>query len=289
MVILPSIVGHNLPVSLILAATPIGNLDDASPRLRAALATADIIAAEDTRKALNLISALGIDIRGQVISHFDANEQSRIPQLLAALQENKSVVVISDAGMPTVSDPGFRIVQAASEAGISVTVIPGPSAVTTALAISGLPTDRFTFEGFLSRKAGERKEQITALMNEPRTMVFFESGQRVADTMADMIAIFGTDRKVAMCRELTKTYEEITRGTLTDVAVRCASEVLGEVTLVVAGAQQQSAQDVDVEAVARDLLSRGMSGKTVVAHLSDVVGMPKREAFDLVVRLKPEK
>jgi 16S rRNA (cytidine1402-2'-O)-methyltransferase len=289
MVILPLIVGHNLPVSLILAATPIGNLDDASPRLRAALANADVIAAEDTRKALNLISALGIEIRGQVISHFDANEQSRIPQLLAALQENKTVVVISDAGMPTVSDPGFRIVQAASEAGIAVTVIPGPSAVTTALAVSGLPTDRFTFEGFLSRKAGERKDQITTLMNEARTMVFFESGQRIADTIADMISIFGPERKVAMCRELTKTYEEITRGTLTDVAVRCTSDVLGEVTLVVAGVDQQTSEDVDVEAIARDLLSRGMSGKTVVAHLTDVVGMPKREAFDLVVRLKPEK
>ena len=273
---------------LVLAATPIGNISDASPRLRELLATADVIAAEDTRKAMNLMGALGIEHHGLVLSHFDANEVGRIPQLIDMLKAGKTVVVISDAGMPTVSDPGFRIVQAAVDSGISVTAAPGPSAVTTALALSGLPTDRFSFEGFLPRKAGERQQTLQQLISEVRTMVFFESGQRIADTIADMAQVFGNDRKAALCRELTKTHEEVIRGSLAELQKRLEQEILGEITLVVAGGDF-SEQEFDVESLAADLLSRGMSSKTVVGHLVDKIGMGKREAFNLVVRLKPDK
>ena len=274
---------------LVLAATPIGNIDDASPRLRHLLETADVIAAEDTRKAMHLIHALGITSHGTVISHFDANEAGRVPQLLELLRAGKTVAVISDAGMPTVSDPGFRIVHAAAAEGIAVTVVPGPSAVTTALALSGLPTDRFTFEGFLPRKSGERQAHLQQLLGETRTMVFFESGHRIQETLADMALVLGNDRPAALCRELTKTYEEVVRGTLAELVTRCESEVLGEITLVVSGAVQTLDSAGDAEAIATDLLAGGMQGKTVVAHLMANLGLSKRDAFDLVVRLKPEK
>jgi 16S rRNA (cytidine1402-2'-O)-methyltransferase len=272
---------------LVLAATPIGNLADASPRLCELLATADVIAAEDTRKAFNLMSGLGISSHAQVLSHFEANEAGRLPQLLSLLHDGKTVAVISDAGMPTVSDPGFRLVSAAAEAGIDITVVPGPSAVTTALALSGLPTDRFTFEGFLARKSGERTSQLQELLTEKRTMVFFESGHRIQETIDDMAKVFGAERRAAICRELTKTYEEVIRGTLQELAIRCETELLGEITVVVAGSSVDA--ELNAEELAADLLARGMVGKSVVAHLVSNLGMSKRDAFDLVVRLKPEK
>src|SRR5436190_14538327 len=205
-------------MTLVLAATPIGRIDDASPRLADELATADVIAAEDTRRLRRLASDLGVAISGRVVSYFEGNEQQRLETLLEAMRDGLRVVLVTDAGMPSVSDPGYRLVAAAVEAGVDVTVVPGPSAVLAALAVSGLPVDRFCFEGFLPRKAGERSRRLADLADEPRTMVFFEAPHRTAAALTAMAETFGEARPGAVCRELTKTHEEVVRGGLAELA-----------------------------------------------------------------------
>jgi len=222
---------------LILAAVPIGQADDASPRLRASLATAGVIAAEDTRRVRRLAASLGVELSARIVSYYDAVESRRTQTLLAELQSGQDVLLVTDAGMPGISDPGYRLVAAAAAAGVKVTALPGPSAVTTALAVSGLPTDRFCFEGFPPRKAGERGRRFTELAADARTQVFFESPRRLGLTLSELAASHGEERQAVVCRELTKTYEEILRGTLGELAEGAAkSEVRGEITLVVAGA-----------------------------------------------------
>ncbi|MGH8969889.1 MAG: 16S rRNA (cytidine(1402)-2'-O)-methyltransferase, partial [Actinomycetes bacterium] len=228
---------------LVLAGTPIGDPADASPRLARELAAADVVAAEDTRRLRRLTAALGVEVAGRVVSYHDANEASRTEQLLAALGSGQRVVLVTDAGMPSVSDPGYRLVAAAVDAGVPVTAVPGPSAVLTALVVSGLPVDRFCFEGFLPRKAGEREGRLRSLAREPRTMVFFEAPHRVAAALAAMAAAFGPDRPAAVCRELTKTYEQVRRGGLGELAAWAGDGVRGEVTVVVAGAAPTPAAD----------------------------------------------
>ena len=224
-------------MTLVLAGTPIGRPDDASSRLAAELSDADIIAAEDTRRLRRLAGELGVTIQASVVSYFDGNERERTPALLEALAEGQRVVLVTDAGMPSVSDPGYRLVAAAVEAGVDVTAVPGPSAVLTALAVSGLPADRFCFEGFLPRKAGERARRLEQLGDEERTMVFFEAPRRTGAALAAMAAAWGTDlRRAAVCRGAsTKTYEEVRRGSLGELAAWAVAEVRGEITIVVAG------------------------------------------------------
>lgn len=252
---------------LVLAGTPIGNLADASPALRDALATADVIAAEDTRRLRNLLAALGISTAARVVSYFDGNEAARAQSLLGDLQQGRSVVVVTDAGMPTVSDPGYRLVAAAIEQGIAVSVVPGPSAVLVALALSGLPTDRFCFEGFLPRKAGERRRRLAGLAGEERTMVFFEAPHRLSDFLADAAGALGDGRRAAVSRELTKTYEETRRGTLAELAVWAADGVRGEITVVVAGAAPTV---LDLPSAVADALARIAAGEPLSVAVSAV-------------------
>ncbi len=221
---------------LTLAAVPIGRADDASPRLAAELARATIIAAEDTRRVRWLASSLDITLRARIVSYYDAVETRRAAELLQTLQAGQDVLLVTDAGTPGISDPGYRLVAAAAAAGIRVTALPGPSAVTTALAVSGLPTDRFSFEGFPPRRAGERQRRFAELAEDRRTQVYFESARRLAATLTELAASHGEDRQAVVCRELTKTHEEIVRGTLADLAGWAGSgPVRGEITLVVAG------------------------------------------------------
>ena len=235
--------------TLTLAAAPIGQPGDASGRLTRALAAAGLIAAEDTRRLRRLAGSLGVRLSGRVVSYYDDVEARRTPELLAELTSGQDVLLITDAGMPGVSDPGYRLVAAAAEAGVRVTVLPGPSAVTTALVISGLPSDRFAFEGFPPRKAGERARRFAELATERRTLVFFESPRRTGATLAELAAAFGADRRAAVCRELTKTHEEVLRGTLGELAGETRDGVLGEVTLVVAGAPPAAGMATLPEAV----------------------------------------
>ncbi|MEY2634400.1 MAG: hypothetical protein RIS75_340 [Actinomycetota bacterium] len=293
MVIVPYGMQHNVAVTtsasgrLILAATPIGNIADASQRLKDVLATADIIAAEDTRKALNLIKALGVTTSGKLISYFDAVENDRVPQILTALESGQTVVVISDAGMPTVSDPGYRIAHAAAAVGHTITALPGPSAVTTALALSGLATDRFCFEGFLSRKAGERDSQLSELASERRTMVFFEAPHRIGATTAAMAKAFGAERPAALCREISKTYEEVIRGSIGDIAKRCESEVLGEITVVVQGSLATAeVSDEELIAAVNSLMEQGSDRKAAIADVAARHAIAKRRVFDVMVAAK---
>jgi len=232
---------------LVLAATPIGDVDDASPRLRRLLAEADVIAAEDTRRLRALVARMDVQPTGRLLSYHEHNEAGRAEELLDVVRGGGTVLLVTDAGMPTISDPGFRVVVAAVAAGIAVTAVPGPSAVLTALAVSGLPTDRFCFEGFPSRRAGERARQFAGLANEPRTMVFFEAPHRLAETLAAMAAAWGADRPAAVCRELTKTYEEVVRGPLAElVAWSGSGPVRGEITVVVAGAAARDVPSIGV-------------------------------------------
>jgi 16S rRNA (cytidine1402-2'-O)-methyltransferase len=228
---------HTSAGVLTLAAVPIGRDEDASPRLRAELAQAEVIAAEDTRRVRTLASRLGVELHARIVSYYDAVETRRTPGLLADLTEGRNVLLVTDAGMPGISDPGYRLVTAAAEAGVRVTALPGPSAVTTALAVSGLPTDRFSFEGFPPRKQGERSRRFAELAEDTRTQVFFESPRRLAVTLGELEQSHGEDRQAVVCRELTKTHEEILRGTLRELAQWAAdsSAVRGEITLVVAG------------------------------------------------------
>jgi 16S rRNA (cytidine1402-2'-O)-methyltransferase len=273
---------------LVLAGAPIGRADDASPRLAAALATADVVAAEDTRRLHRLCADLGIALTGRVVSYFEGNEAQRTASLLDALQAGERVVVVTDAGMPTVSDPGYRLVVAAVERGLPVTCVPGPSAVTTALAVSGLPTDRFCFEGFLPRKAGERRARLTELQAERRTCVLFEAPHRLADALADMAEVLGPERRAVVCRELTKTYEEVVRGTLPELVAWAAAGVRGEVTLVLEGAPEPTVERTPAELVrlvgVRE--AAGLTRKEALAAVAAETGLPKGAVYDAVVAAK---
>jgi 16S rRNA (cytidine1402-2'-O)-methyltransferase len=263
---------------IILAATPIGNLGDASRRLVEALEQATIIAAEDTRTTQRLLAALGVTNRPRLIALHDHNEKDRAPELVE-LARTQDVLVLSDAGMPTVSDPGYGVVAAAASAGVEVTAIPGPSAVVTALAVSGLPTDRFTFEGFVARKHGERMGALRLLAAEPRTMVFFEAPSRVAATLADMAAAFGADRRGAVCRELTKLHEQVVRGTLAELATWADGGVRGEVVLVVEGGAAREVPFADAVAQVRALVSEGVRRKDAAAEVAGLTSHSSRELY----------
>jgi len=272
---------------LVLAATPIGQAGDAPPRLAAELSGADVVAAEDTRRLKRLTSDLGITLTGRVVSYFEGNESARTPVLLAALLAGERVVLVTDAGMPSVSDPGYRLVVAAVEHGIHVTAVPGPSAVLTALAVSGLPVDRFCFEGFLPRKAGERSRRLAGLAREERTMVFFEAPHRTEAALAAMAEAFGGERSGAVCRELTKTHEEVRRGPLDDLVAWAADGVRGEVTIVVAGAPARAEVGTDPESLRAAVAEEEAAGATRKEAIADVArraGVPKREVYDLVHR-----
>lgn len=276
---------------LILLGMPIGNTSDASPHLVQVLSQADLIAAEDTRRYFRIAADLGVVKKAKVVSYHDATESDRVTELLAALERGENVVLLTDAGMPTISDPGYRIVVAAINAGYRVTTVPGPSAVTAALAVSGLPTDRFCFEGFLSRKAGERKSQLTELGDERRTMVFFEAPHRLQATLQDMQEIFGADRKGAICRELTKTYEEVVRGDLAELSNWATNEVLGEVTLVIAGCGDapkldlaNPADQVRILALVAAHPLAATDRKSAIAAVAKQLNLAKREVYDLVAK-----
>jgi 16S rRNA (cytidine1402-2'-O)-methyltransferase len=283
--------------TLTVAAAPLGEPADASPRLAGALAAAQLIAAEDTRRALRLARELGVKITGRLVSYYNAVEQDRVAELLSALAAGTDVLLIADAGMPGVSDPGYRLVGAAADAGICVTVLPGPSAVTAALAVSGLPTDRFCFEGFPPRGSGARERRFAELAAEPRTMVFFESRRRVAVTLAELAAAFGPDRPAVACRELTKTHEEIARGTLTELTAWAERGVLGEITLVVGGAAARARQHpgetgwaASVAAAVAEVSARqaaGMPRKLAIAAVAAESGLPKRAVYNAVVAAVP--
>jgi 16S rRNA (cytidine1402-2'-O)-methyltransferase len=273
------------PGTLVLAATPIGRAADASLRLADELRSADLIAAEDTRRLRRLLRDLDVETDARVVSYFDGNEGHRVPALLDALRAGNRVVVVTDAGMPSVSDPGYRLVSAAVVAGIHVTAVPGPSAVVTALAVSGLPTDRFTFEGFLPRKAGERTRRLADLSNEQRTMVFFEAPHRTHTALVAMAEVFGFDRPAVVCRELTKTHEEVRRGSL-DMLVDWARDgVRGEVTIVVAGAGAAptiSQEPTALVAAVADRVAAGQGRKQAIAEVARSAGVPRREVYNLV-------
>ena len=270
---------------LVLAATPIGQAADAPPRLAAELAGADVIAAEDTRRLSRLATELGVDVKGRVTSYFDGNEAARTPGLVERLVAGDRVVLVTDAGMPSVSDPGYRLVVAAVDAGIVVTAVPGPSAVLTALAVSGLPVDRFCFEGFLPRKSGERARRLAGLADEERTLVFFEAPHRTAAALAALAEAFGADRPAAVCRELTKTHEEVRRGPLGDLVGWAEGGVRGEVTIVVSGATAGAgvAQDADSlrDAVAAEE-EAGEPRKDAIRLVAARAGVPKRRVYDAV-------
>lgn len=249
------------------------------------LAEVDVVAAEDTRRLKRLTSELGIVVTGRVTSFFEGNERQRTDELVAALLEGQTVAVVTDAGMPSVSDPGYRLVAAAIEAGIQVTAVPGPSAVLTALALSGLPVDRFTFEGFLPRKSGERAKRFAELAREQRTMIFFEAPHRLAASLKDMADGFGADRRTAVCRELTKTYEEVKRGTAGELAEWAAEGVRGEITIVVAGADP-SARELGPEELAAEVATDEEAGtprKQAIADVAKRFGVPKRTVYDAVL------
>lgn len=271
-----------------MAGAPIGNLGDVSHRLTEELSRADVIAAEDTRRSRRLLDRLGIDGAGRwIVSYFEGNEAVRTPRLVENLtQDGARVVLITDAGMPSISDPGYRLVQAAVAAGVLVTAVPGPSAVLVAVGLSGLPSDRFCFEGFLPRRPAERRKRLTALATEPRTQVFFESPHRTADALADLAAIFGAGRHAAVCRELTKLHEEVRRATLGDLHDWATRGVRGEVTLVVGGASGEAGTEQvdDRQAVAladvAELTDGGMRLKPAVTFVARRHGVAKNTLYE---------
>lgn len=275
--------------TLVLAGTPIGDISDAPPRLAEELAGADVIAAEDTRRLRRLTQALGVTPQGRVVSYFEGNESARTPELVEELTGGARVLLVTDAGMPSVSDPGYRLVAAAVERDVEVTAVPGPSAVLTALALSGLPVDRFCFEGFLPRKAGERLARLREVADERRTLVYFEAPHRLDDTLAAMAEVFGAQRRAAVCRELTKTYEEVRRGPLAELAAWAAEGVRGEITVVVEGAPEKGAEEVDAAELVRRVRVREEAGerrKEAIAAVAVEAGLPKRQVFDAVVASK---
>jgi len=267
---------------LILAATPIGNLADASPRLVEALVQSKFIAAEDTRSLLKLANSLGVKLNARLFSLHEHNEGDRLRQILEIAQD-ETVLVVSDAGMPTVSDPGFLLVRAAVEAKIEVTVIPGPSAVLSALAVSGLPTDRFTFEGFLPRKQGDRRKMFASLAREPRTMVFFESPHRILESLEDAVLELGADRAATVSRELTKKFEHTERGTLAQLVEWAKGEPKGEMVMVIAGAKVAEVQIEDLVEQVLALLGDGAKLKEAVAEIASAAGASKSDLYQLVL------
>nr|WP_145490761.1 MULTISPECIES: 16S rRNA (cytidine(1402)-2'-O)-methyltransferase [Streptomyces] len=275
--------------TLVLAGTPIGDIADAPPRLVKELETADVIAAEDTRRLRRLTQALGVTPGGRVLSYFEGNESARTPELVEELTGGARVLLVTDAGMPSVSDPGYRLVAAAVEKDIRVTAVPGPSAVLTALALSGLPVDRFCFEGFLPRKAGERLSRLREVAGERRTLVYFEAPHRLDDTLVALAEVFGAERRAAVCRELTKTYEEVRRGPLAELADWAAQGVRGEITVVVEGAPETGPEELDAAELVRRVRVREEAGerrKEAIAAVAVAAGLPKRVVFDAVVAAK---
>ncbi len=270
---------------LLLGATPLGQPSDASPRLIAALSSADVVAAEDTRRVRTLAKALDVRIGGNVVSFFDHIESSRVPELVDAIRTGATVLVVSDAGMPLINDPGHRLVQACVDAGLPVQCLPGPSAVTTALAVSGLASDKFCFEGFAPRKQSARKAWLASLAEERRTTVFFESPRRLAACLRDAVDQLGGDRRAAVCRELTKVHEEVVRGSLSELATWAADGVLGEITVVLAGAVVRADLPTLV-AQASALVDAGMGVKDACSQvITATPGAPsRRELYDAVLR-----
>jgi 16S rRNA (cytidine1402-2'-O)-methyltransferase len=273
---------------LVLAATPLGDVGDASARLVAAIAGADVIAAEDTRRFLTLAGALNVKPTGKVVSFYEDVETARLPKLLESLRDGKTVLLVTDAGMPSVSDPGFRLVAACVEEDLPVTCLPGPSAVTTALALSGLPCDRFCFEGFAPRKPGDRSKWLGALATEQRTVVFFESPHRLASTLEDAVKVLGGDRRAAVCRELTKTYEEIRRGPLSELAEWAAEGVRGEISVVLAGAEPREVSVADLVGEVSERVAAGERLKSAAAEVAEAAGVSKKELYDAVLLSRRE-
>jgi 16S rRNA (cytidine1402-2'-O)-methyltransferase len=281
--------GLNEDMPLVIAASPIGDPGDASPRFRAAMATADVIAAEDTRRLRRLLSSLEVEPVGRVIAVYDAVERGRAGALLDQVEAGQTVVLVSDAGMPLVSDPGHVLVAGAFERGLRVTVLPGPSAVTAAVAICGLPVDRWCFEGFLPRKSGERRTRLAELAHDRRALVIFESPRRLGATLADLVIGFGADRPAAVCRELSKTYEEVRRGTLEELAGWAASnEVLGEITVVVAGASGDVGpiEPDELNSEVQSLVDAGMTRRDAVDAVAGSRGVSRRVVYDAANRPK---
>lgn len=278
--------GH--PGRIVLAATPIGNMGDASSRLIELLGTADIVAAEDTRRLHRLVQSLGVTVSGRVISYHEHNEAAKTGELLEQVRSGKTLVMVTDAGMPSVSDPGFRLVEGAVAAGLTVTAVPGPSAVLTALALSGLPTDRFCFEGFLPRKAGERSSRLADLDAERRTMVFFEAPHRLEPMLRALRERFGADRRAAVCRELTKTYEEVIRGSLRELLEWAENnEVRGEIAVVVGGAPERApGKTEDHVAAVNGLIAQGVRLKEAVAAVAEDAKVSKRELYSAVLEAR---
>jgi 16S rRNA (cytidine1402-2'-O)-methyltransferase len=279
---------HDDPTTgrVVLVGAPLGNIGDASTRLREVLASADVVAAEDTRRLARLARDLGITVRGRVVSYFEGNDERRTPELVEALEAGSVVAVVTDGGMPSVSDPGFRLVRAALEAGFPVTAAPGPSAVTTALALSGLPSDRFVFEGFLPRTSANRRSRLREMAAEPRTLVFFEAPHRVTGALTDLAGAFGAERPAAVCREMTKTYEEVRRGSLAELAAWASeSEPRGEITLVVGGAParpEERPDDDELRAAVAAHEAKGRTRRDAIQAVSDEYGVKRREVYTLV-------
>jgi 16S rRNA (cytidine1402-2'-O)-methyltransferase len=276
---------------LILAAIPLGNPADASTNLREAIVNAKFIAAEDSRKFSRLCSDLGITYSAKVISFFEGNEIERLDELVAILESGSDLLVVTDAGMPGISDPGYRLARAAVEKNLKIKVLPGPSAVTTALLLSGLPSDRFCFEGFAPRTSGARKTWFENLANETRTIIMFEAPHRLPESLADAVAVFGPSRQGAICREMTKTYEEVIRGDLETLHNWAATtEILGEITLVIAGFDPDSRQFTEADLIAEVLKQEaaGISRKEAITEVARITGRAKREVFDAMVTHKSQ-
>lgn len=271
---------------IVLAGTPIGDREDASPALRRLLSEAQVIAAEDTRRFHALLQRLELTTSARVVSYFEGNESQRTPELLAVLQQGTDVVVVTDAGMPSVSDPGYRLVRAGLDAGLTVTAVPGPSAVLTALAVSGLPVDRFCFEGFLPRKSEARSRRLADLAHEPRTMVFFEAPHRLADFLDDAAAVLGRDRPGAVCRELTKTYEEVKRGGLAELAEWARDGVRGEITIVVQGLVSTEITPDEALALVQSRIADGVKLSSAVAEVAQLTGANKKQLYTAAVAAK---
>ena len=278
-----------LHMKLQLAGTPLGNPKDASIRLIEAIKAADVIAAEDSRRFQRLCQDLAISTDAKVLSFFEGNESARTTELIDLLKSGSTVLVVTDAGMPTVSDPGFKLVRAAIKEGIEIEVIPGPSAVTTAIALSGLPTDSFCFEGFVPRAQGGREKFFEDLRFEHRTIVIFEAPHRLKETLDCAIRIFGEAREAVICREMTKTYEEIIRGPLSELKEWANSkEILGEITMVISGASADQKEITELEIIEKvqQLEAAGMERKEAIAMVSEQLKLPKRQVFDAMVRAK---
>lgn len=266
---------------VVLAATPIGNMGDASSRLINLLETADIVAAEDTRRLYDLANRLGVHVSGQVIAYHDHNEHNKADGLLDEVEQGNTVLVVSDAGMPTINDPGLAIVRRAIERDLPVTCAPGPSAVLDALALSGLPTDRFCYEGFLPRKSGDRQQHLRSLLSERRTIVFYEAPHRIAESMEDLLAVFGADRKMALCRELTKDFEEIRRGTISQICKSVENDPpRGEIVLVIAGASDEEIKQQNIDLSVEQLAQMSYD-------LSQNEGLRIKDAITRIVSQNP--